>query len=609
MIFGAVGVAARIPTLLEELATELGRPPIAASVNGQTAIAAWSGVPMATCSSEHAYVGHLRGPVPAPGVELRGDFAMVARRGATLQLSRAAFSGRPLYWMRMRAADVPGGRSPSGRAADVTVACSQLLPLALLGRRQLRLNVDHILALFDAAIDMPLPFEGVSRVPLNAIVSIDAAGQAETHFGPVKLGDPLTVAPGEVARCFREELQQAVTRQTAGVDRIAVMTSGGVDSSNLLALAMQNKRAAGPQVVPVAFDMGGPGDDRPHLRALCRHLQVEPIRVSPHDVASYSASPVLDATASSISLSPVVGILRAAKEAGADVALFGHGSEYVSHASPEVFGDFLIHTPLRALTRLADYRMIGQSRAQTIRFLLLGPLYRLVAPTALRRARARHLRSRAASAYLKEHGWIAPRLAASLARHPEQPEQPPIRDQRAQLLALASGRYLEASVEFLARLESHVGLRISLPYLDDDFVRFMGRVSSAHLFMANRERSLLRESMAGLVPESLRYRMDKALGDQGDKDLFVASGGYESVRDLVTMEELERLGVVDGRAFQRAFRRFAENPYATPAAAAIPFWTALHAEAYVRWFLAFVSEGRDAARAVTRLGHEPSLAQ
>jgi asparagine synthase (glutamine-hydrolysing) len=586
MIFGAVGVAARIPSLVEELATELGRLPIAASVNGPTAVAAWSAVPPPAWSSEHALVGNWR-----PGVELRGDFAMVARQGATLQLSRAAFAGRPLYWMRI---------------GDATVACSRLLPVALLARRKLRLNLDHILALFDPGVDMPLPFEGVQRVPLNAVVTIDAAGNAETRFGPVHLGERLPLGPRDVARTFRAELEQAVVRQTAGADRIAVMTSGGVDSSNLLALAVQNQRVSGgPEVVPVAFDMGGPGDDRPHLRAVCRHLHIEPLRVSVTGLGRYARNSVLDATASPVSPSPAIGILQAAKDAGAEVALFGNGSEYVFHASPEVFGDFLIRAPGRALQRLANYRMIGQSRAQTIRFLLLAPLFRLVVPVGLRRTRARGLRRRAASAYRKEHGWIGPRLAAFLARPPQLSAQPPIQDPGAQVVAQARGRFLEASAEFLARLESHVGIRIALPYLDGEFVRFLGRLSSAHLFMGDRERGLLRESMVGLVPDSVRCRMDKAVGDQGDKDQFVASGGYESVADLATMEELDRLGVVDGQAFQRAFRPFAENPYATPATSAIPYWTAIHAEAFARWFQAFVSQGRQQSR--NRFGNEPTF--
>jgi hypothetical protein len=149
--------------------------------------------------------------------------------------------------------------------------------------------------------------------------------------------------------------------------------------------------------------------------------------------------------------------------------------------------------------------------------------------------------------------------------------------------------FLKASIGLVSRLEASVGVPIAYPYLDDDFVRFTARISSADVFIGERERGLLRESMAGLVPDSLRYRMDKAVGDQPEREQFLAAGGYQAVADLATMRELDRIGIVRARRFQQEFRAFSDDPDSWSSRSAIPFWLALHAEVFARWFRSFVS--------------------
>jgi len=107
------------------------------------------------------------------------------------------------------------------------------------------------------------------------------------------------------------------------------------------------------------------------------------------------------------------------------------------------------------------------------------------------------------------------------------------------------------------------------------------------MFAGARERGLLRESMQGIVPDSIRYRVDKARPFEAFTELFVASGGKDSLGDLLTMREMARMGIVDAQEYRDCFTAFARNPGGASPSAWGPLWGAITAEAFARWFSAF----------------------
>jgi asparagine synthase (glutamine-hydrolysing) len=137
--------------------------------------------------------------------------------------------------------------------------------------------------------------------------------------------------------------------------------------------------------------------------------------------------------------------------------------------------------------------------------------------------------------------------------------------------------------EHTSRWEVACGISIALPYLDDDLVHFLARVPSEAVFAGARERGLLREAMEGLVPDSVRYRMDKAVPYEAFIETFEGAGGPKSVSDLLTMSELSHGGVVDASAFRGQFEQFMRNPRAHPHDW-VTLWPAITAEAFLRWF-------------------------
>jgi hypothetical protein len=181
--------------------------------------------------------------------------------------------------------------------------------------------------------------------------------------------------------------------------------------------------------------------------------------------------------------------------------------------------------------------------------------------------------------------WAGPRLKNFFrARRPR--AFPAVFSQRERVLQLASSPALMANAEHNARWEVATGLPTRAAYLDDSLALFLGRIPSGAIFAGARERGLLRESMENLVPDRVRYRMNKARTFEAHAELFEAMGGLQSVSGLLSMRELDRLGIVDGGTYRAYFERFAGNPRNEPGGWN-SLWSALAAEAYVRWFRDF----------------------
>jgi asparagine synthase (glutamine-hydrolysing) len=577
MILGAIGQNDRAAReIVDRLVGELPAQFVACSVSNRIAIACFSGVAGVTpaFADDHAYVGQLRGSFPDATAELRGDFALIARTSDGLRLARGRFAGRPLYWMRTGA---------------TVVASSRLLPLAILMHPELRLNVEYVLALFDQTFNLlrgPLPFVGLEKVHTNTIVDVDSSGNARTRSGPFHLQPELKLPTRELASALRQEFAAAVERQCAGATRVAVLTGGGVDSSNLLATTVRNARQKNTaDVIPVALDFGGVGDDRPHLRAVCDHLGINPLRVSPSEGVRYAGGDwCIDGTAhAAIPLSTTIALLSRAKSAGADLALLGDGSEWLLDAAPAVFGDFLLKRPLQGLRCAARYQGIFQTRPEAWRTLLLGPLMRRILPRPALELRRSRMRRRTAAHREENFSWMGPKLTAFLSEPRESPSFPAVHSQQSRVAQLTTSALVMMYRELTSQWEMAVDLPISFPYLDDDYVRFVSRIPSEAIFAGARERGLLRESMEGLVPDSVRYRMDKSLGHEAFAQILCAMGADRAIGDLVTMRELDKLGIVDPKRFGTAFEAFAKNPR-EQASAQLTLWSAITAEGYVRWF-------------------------
>ena len=498
---------------------------------------------------------------------MQGDFAALGRRDDCLVARRGAFGGRPLF-----ATSLEDG---------AVVIASRLVPLASLHRGSLRLNLRYLVSFIGPASSPSpgTPFQGVWSVPTGGLVRVAPCGTMDTTFPELQWQATLKGSDDELARAVHDRLAAAVMRTTSTTRHAAVAVSGGIDSSLLLAAAVHCERTRdGAQVVPVTLAYGGPGDDRPHMRALARYLQVTPVEVRAFEGAALGgAGLIVDGQIHALgSASAGTVLLQKAKASGAEVMLMGDGSEWLFDASPSVLGRFAWSSPVLAARTLRRFENFEQPLAQTLRTVGSAVVWSKFPAFA---ASLRGLRQR------PPPSWAGPRLRAFCGELAATPP-PALCDQRERVRRAAFSPYLGQASDQRARWEQLGGIRIRYPYLEPEVVELAARLPMQSLFAGKRERGLLREAMRGIVPESVRRRRTKGRPDQAMLEAYEAAGGFQSIRHLADVRELGALGLVDCDSFRREIERFAANPGADWRDW-YSLWRVLAAEEHVQWFRDF----------------------
>jgi asparagine synthetase B (glutamine-hydrolysing) len=392
---------------------------------------------------------------------------------------------------------------------------------------------------------------------------------------------------------LRRALEDAVDAALVGVRRVAVMTGGGIDSSVLLALATRWAKRTGGSAFAISLDFEGPGDDRPHLRALEQHLDCEVVRVKPEEAADRIALLTSGADQAPIwhPMMPIeVELLARARAHGAERVLCGGGADELFGGSPQALAEVAWRGhPVRAIRAASRLSGFGQPRVRAWTW-VLRPLLGRALPTKVRGWRDRR------DARFAPPAWAGPvlrsffdeqrRVAGVHVRRPPRTEAErfaAIRDDPSRIV-LAWVRHQEAHA---ARVD------LWWPYLDLELARAVAALHPDYLLFGDRWRGLLRASIRDLVPDSLRERTDKASFEPAMRRFVDAAGGLESLRPLASMRELASLGVVDPAAFAVAFDRFVAAPH--EGEHWVTEWPALAVEAFLRGAVREATEQRRAS--------------
>jgi asparagine synthase (glutamine-hydrolysing) len=387
-------------------------------------------------------------------------------------------------------------------------------------------------------------FQGVLALPPAHLLRVSLRGpEPPRHYWDFDPRfDPGCRSFGECAEAFRERFAEAVRRRVRSAYPVAVSVSGGLDSSSIFCQARSLGRSAAaacPSVLGFSYigAEGSTADERRYLDEIERAegVTIERLAAAPllgmvdgaELQARHAEAPLLD------SLWQITqGIQSAAARAGARRFITGHWGDQMLHDTAYLvdlvrrlsWGTVRRH--LNALDQWFQPDEANDLRKQLARDLLRYHVPPVLLPLA---KRLRWVLRR------EEPGrrWLEPGFRARALRQANRPATAGRHLGSAQARSL----YLEARVKYSVqcmewnnKISALYGLDYATPFLDRDLIQFLMAVPGAIQTEGGVPRALLRQGLAGILPEAIRQRRWK--GDYSEPVNLGAARDLEAVRRL-----------------------------------------------------------------------------
>ncbi|HEX6463871.1 MAG TPA: asparagine synthase-related protein [Vicinamibacterales bacterium] len=284
---------------------------------------------------------------------LEGDFALIAwnPRTRTAIAARDSLGNRPLHW--------------TVRGSTVLLASDVAQLLAALPSTPLpdESAVSDVLS-FEPPSDSRTVYRGVSRVPPGHVLIADERGvRLREYWRP----EPRPADEGRSDEDYVEEcralLRRAVVARMRAVTPVLVFFSGGIDSSSVLATAVEVARAGGvppPHPTTMVFD-NPESDERCYRHAFFEKQPLQPVEVlpGPMDGRAYRAQAATRRVLPDMP-SEFVGrpLFAKAKALGARVGMTGGGGDFLFSGSTHHYADLLSRGSVAAAVRryLRDWK-------------------------------------------------------------------------------------------------------------------------------------------------------------------------------------------------------------------------------------------------------------
>lgn len=467
---------------------------------------------------------------------LDGDFAFAVYHPArhTLLLARDPVGLRPIYYYQ-------GGGLVAFASEIKALLCHPAIPARpdddgvadylFLGARPVdRLDVTC--------------FAGIRALPPAHVLRLTPRGpEAPRRYWDFDPGLRTGCATlGEYAEAFRERFARAVRRRVRSAYPVAVSVSGGLDSSSILCQA-ETLRRAGTASCPglLGFSYtgaeGSTADERAYLDDIERvyGTAIERIEAVPllglmegaEVQAWHSEAPLLD------SLWQITHRIQSAAAArGARRWVTGHWGDQMLHGTAylvDLIRGFAWGTAWRHLAALNQW--FAPDEARNLRKQAAFELLRYHVPRALLWP-AKWVRQRA---WRREVGrrWLHPDFRARALRQSDRPASigRHLSGAHARSLYLETRmKYSVQCMEWNNKISALHGLDYAAPFLDRDLIQFLMVAPGAIQSAGGVPRALLREGLAGVLPDAIRRRRWK--GDYSDPVNQGAARDLTAVRSL-----------------------------------------------------------------------------
>jgi asparagine synthase (glutamine-hydrolysing) len=355
---------------------------------------------------------------------------------------------------------------------------------------------------------------GISRLPAAHLLPIGQAGPARRYWTPV-YQPPIRAGTDELAARLREILGVAVRRRLARDAPTGVRLSGGLDSSAVAALA--SREGADLHAYSAVFPEHPTIDESRLVELTARRLGLR------STTFSIRTGSVVDGTLSYLEdwrlppSSPNMffwgSLFERASADGVRIMLDGEGGDELFGFSPYLLADFVRHGRIRAALALTRRWPTGFPATRgriSYRFTQFG--VKGAMPALAHRLRRR---LRGADPYLPP--WIPSELGAAWLDTELSPfEWKSLRGPRwwAFLVgAVTRGPGPALVYEQTRRMAARTGLEASHPLVDPDVIEFMLQIPPLVAYDLRFNRPLLRESLAGMLPDEVRLRTTKSTFD------------------------------------------------------------------------------------------------
>lgn len=474
---------------------------------------------------------------------LNGMWAFVIhdRRRGVLFGARDRFGVKPLF---------------VHRGTDCWLLASEIKAILASGlyRRATNWQVAADFLLQDKLDETPATFyDGIEQVPPGCAFELRLGGQwRQWSYWSLPAADP--EPPAGVEEKLTELLEDAVRLRLRSDVPVGVCLSGGLDSTAIICdMARQRGNIEAAPLLAFcyhepAFDERAFIDDTlAQTGARLRRISLSPAEMweSLAEVLRFQDEPI-------ISGAPIAGfhLMKLAASNGVKVVLNGQGADETLAGYPSYFPDYW-YTLLRA-ARVAkawrEVRAYATRQGISPQRLFLGALGRAL-HQQLRRLRPYHaLTRRRSERHSKQHPWFARSLREYLGPSGNGYEEP-------ELNAVLRRSVERARLPHYLRLEDRNsmahGVEARLPFMDYRLVSLAFRLPGDCKMEGVWNKTLLRRSLRGRIPESVRTRVEK-MGFPTSLHTWMTGALADPLRDILSSRAARERGIYNVEEMLRA---------------------------------------------------------
>lgn len=407
---------------------------------------------------------------------------------------------------------------------------SEIKGLLALGRIEPRLNesrlLDYLVVQFDRDDEIGTFYEGISRLPAGHAMSITKeTARAWRYWNPGDLPAQRFASMDECAEAFLEQLRIAVKCRLRSIGPVGAMLSGGLDSSSIVGLISKEFKGDLPQPLKTFSLIREDRENCPDWRAIRVMLEddwLDPV-VMTSAVAAEVCREYLDDIGNlnePFALSQGFTdslVFRAARKDGCRVIMDG------------MAGDLLFYNPIASMERLVGHAMVADIPALLAAYrrhgiggglqLLARSSLRMVAPNRLLAAYRSYARRRRISGRQTSRvpgdllGLMHPDVASQfLERKIGERQAADIATPRGADQAEHARNFTTGLLSFAHEVNGQIALSSGVdprsPFSDRRMIEFAVSMPIRAKLALSWYKPMLRNSMAGVLPEEVRWRRD-----------------------------------------------------------------------------------------------------